>query len=211
MRVWVKANFQYDSDALHRFFEEEVAPLPIVWQGQGEYFGGWSVLSGNGKYTDGWVNGVGRDGLVDTGRFRQMFPVLPENMRVRTEICRGPVHEIVDRLDRLCAPTGILPARTRFTKLLAGRSLRWHSDSTDENWRLHLPVRTNEGCRFEWDLDGDGEPDDSLYMEPGSAYFVRVDLKHRFANRGNTDRVHLLMSLVSWRESFCDVFNEGDA
>ncbi len=36
---------------------------------------------------------------------------------------------------------------------------------------------------------------------------MRVDKYHRFVNDGSEPRVHLLMSLVSWRDEMIGIFN----
>ena len=204
-----------DCGALQRYLNDEVASRPQVYLGSGGYFGGWSVTSGTGDYRDGWQPGqhafrrVRGDGPVeiDRNRFQQIFPVHPKHMRIPTELYCGPMKILMREIERRCAPTNIAPSRVRLSKLDAHRRLVFHCDSPVEDWRIHVPITTNRHCFFEWDLNDDGEPDARLHMPSGTAWFVRVDKPHRFVNDGDELRVHLLMSLVSWREEMIGVFN----
>jgi hypothetical protein len=215
IRVYAAADLPVDHDALQRYLDDEVATRPQVYQGSGGYFGGWSVTSGTGDYRDGWQPGqhalkrASGSGPVamDKCKFQQMFPVHPKHMRLPTELYRGPVEMLMHEIERRCEPTGVTPSRVRLSKLDANRRLRFHCDSPVEDWRIHVPITTNRHCFFEWDLDDDGKPDVRLHMPPGSAWFVRVDKLHRFVNNGTQSRVHLLMSLVSWREEMIGIFN----
>lgn len=214
-RLYACATLPVDHGALQRYLEDEVARRPQVYQGSGGYFGGWSVTSGTGDYRDGWQPGqralksAQAEGPVEVDRdkFRKMFPVHPKHMRIPTELYCGPVEVLMREVERRCAPTGIAPSRVRLSKLDAHRRLTFHCDSPVEDWRIHVPITTNRHCFFEWDLNDDGEPDVRLHMIPGTAWFVRVDKLHRFVNDGGESRVHLLMSLVSWREEMIDIFN----
>ena len=214
IRVFARANLSVDVDALRRYLDEEVATRPQVYQGTGRFFGGWSITSGNGDYRDGWQPGqralkFTNDGRVkiDTEKYREIFPIHPKHMRVPTELYSGPVKMLMHEIERRCAPTGILPSRVRLSKLDARRRLDFHRDSPVEEWRIHVPIVTNEFCQFEWDTDDDGKPDASLHMVPGTAWFVRVDRPHRFVNDGREARTHLQMSLLGWRDSMIDAFN----
>jgi hypothetical protein len=102
-----------------------------------------------------------------------------------------------------------VPSRVRLSKLDAQRRLIFHCDSPVEEWRIHVPITTNPQCFFEWDFDGDGDPDERLHMPCGTAWFVRVDKAHRFVNDGEEPRVHLLMSLVSWQADMIGTFNSA--
>lgn len=214
-RIYAPALVPVDYDALQRYLEDEVTTRPQVYQGSGAYFGGWSVTSGTGDYRDGWQQGqqaiklMQRSGAVEIDRqkLREMFPVHPKHMRIPTELYCGPMEALMREIEHRCALTGAAPSRARLSKLDAHRRLAFHWDSPVEEWRIHVPITTNRHCFFEWDLDGDGEPDVRLHMAPGTAWFVRVDHSHRFVNDGNEPRVHLVMSLVSWRDDMIAIFN----
>jgi len=52
--------------------------------------------------------------------------------------------------------------------------------------RIHIPVTTNEGVDFR--LNGVRCP-----MEAGSTWYLRLSDPHSVANRGEADRVHLVI------------------
>lgn len=78
----------------------------------------------------------------------------------------------------------------RFLKLAPGAVIREHRDLglcfEEGAIRLHIPVHTNDEVEFVVD----GEP---LILAAGECWYVNFDLKHRVANRGQSDRVHLVI------------------
>lgn len=149
------------------------------------------------------------DITLDKTKWRELFPVEPKDMIHPTQIYAGPLGALMDQIIRRCEFCHRSPSRARITQLDPGRALKFHRDDYVENWRIHVPIVTNPGCYFEWDMDGKGDPTHRLHMEVGTAWFVRVDKLHRFVNDGDTQRSHLLMSLVGWRESMIEVFNNA--
>ncbi len=81
----------------------------------------------------------------------------------------------------------------RFLKLAAGASIREHTDLNlgyeDGELRVHVPVQTNPEVEFVLD----GEP---LELGEGEAWYLDLNLRHRVANLGSTDRVHLELDCV---------------
>src|SRR5262245_56474433 len=190
-RLYALANLSLDLPALKNFIEQVVAAKPPVFQGQSKNYGGWSVTSGTGDYRDGWQSGLRRraDGALcavepESPEFRDLFPIHPRHMRIRTELYVGPIKDLMQEIERRCARAGALPSRARLARLDGGEELPFHIDSSVEQWRLHVPILTNPGCFFEWDLNEDGQPDERLQMRAGEAWFVRVDQRHRFVNTG---------------------------
>jgi len=78
----------------------------------------------------------------------------------------------------------------RFLRLKAGSIIREHRDyelGFDQGEvRLHVPVHTNPDVEFV--LDGE-----RIVMDEGTCWYVNVNFPHRVANRGATDRVHLVI------------------
>jgi hypothetical protein len=68
--------------------------------------------------------------------------------------------------------------------------IREHSDYAlgyeDGEIRLHIPIETNPDVEFY--LAGE-----RLRLEEGQCYFVNVNLPHRVNNRGDRDRIHLVI------------------
>jgi hypothetical protein len=105
-------------------------------------------------------------------------------------------------LDRLPAFRAALarfrcPLRTvRLMRLTAGSTIKEHVDDLDAEVgtvRLHVPVTTSPDVDFR--LGGR-----RVEMAPGSVWYLRLSDPHSVANRGATDRVHLVLdaTLNDW-------------
>ena len=81
----------------------------------------------------------------------------------------------------------------RFMQLGPGATIQEHRDVEvsihHAEARLHVPIVTNEATEFVID-------NESIPMRPGECWYVNVDLPHRVANRGTTDRVHLVVDVA---------------
>lgn len=78
----------------------------------------------------------------------------------------------------------------RLLKLGMGAEIKPHRDHElgyeDGCFRLHIPITTNSGVSFI--LDGE-----KLDMQPGECWYTNVNFVHSVANKGETDRVHLVL------------------
>jgi Aspartyl/Asparaginyl beta-hydroxylase len=78
----------------------------------------------------------------------------------------------------------------RLLSLAPGSFIREHSDHAldfeDGEIRIHIPVETNPAVEFY--VGGE-----RLLLEEGGCYYVNVNLPHRVNNRGERDRVHLVI------------------
>lgn len=81
----------------------------------------------------------------------------------------------------------------RFLRLKAGSVIKEHSDPDlgfeDGEVRLHIPVITNQDVEFVLA----GNP---VVMREGECWYLNVRQPHRVANRGATDRIHLVVDCV---------------
>ena len=81
----------------------------------------------------------------------------------------------------------------RLLRLRAGAVIREHRDHRlgyeDGEVRFHIPITTNPDVAFV--VNGE-----RLAMEPGECWYINFNLPHRVANRGATDRVHLVVDCV---------------
>ncbi len=89
----------------------------------------------------------------------------------------------------------------RLLRLKAGSEIREHSDYDlsfeDGEVRLHIPVMTNP--KMEFYLNGK-----RVVMKEGECWYLNLNLMHRVANRGLTDRIHLVIDcrVNPWLEAF---------
>lgn len=81
----------------------------------------------------------------------------------------------------------------RLMKLTPGSTIKPHADhdlaAELGQVRLHVPVATNPGVDFRLN----GEP---IAMNDGECWYLRLSDTHSVANRGGTDRVHLVIDAL---------------
>lgn len=81
----------------------------------------------------------------------------------------------------------------RFLRLKPGSTIKEHRDYElgfeDGEVRLHIPVITNVQVEFVLNQA-------RVLMNEGECWYLNVNLPHRVANRGKTDRVHLVVDCV---------------
>lgn len=87
--------------------------------------------------------------------------------------------------------------RSRFASLAPQSQVKPHIDyDTLYGIRLHVALETNPGClNGGWDKDGN---ETQVHIPAdGSVWFVNPGLKHYAINSGDSDRVHLIISVDS--------------
>lgn len=93
-----------------------------------------------------------------------------------------------DVLAAIPAPVGAV----RLMRLEAGSIIKEHRDHDLAYefgaMRLHIPVVTNPDVEFL--LNGE-----RVMMNPGECWYLRLSDPHAVANRGNTDRVHMVIDM----------------
>jgi hypothetical protein len=81
----------------------------------------------------------------------------------------------------------------RLMRLTPGSIIKEHDDldlaAESGVARIHIPITTNASVEFELNRM-------RVVMEPGSAWYLRLSDPHRVANRGRTDRVHMVADAV---------------
>ena len=81
----------------------------------------------------------------------------------------------------------------RLMRLTPGSIIKEHRDNDLEAEsgaaRLHIPIVTNPHVDFR--LNGE-----RVVLDPGSVWYLRLSDPHSVANRGNADRVHLVVDCV---------------
>ncbi len=81
----------------------------------------------------------------------------------------------------------------RLMNLTPGQNVNTHTDYNcgyeDGIFRIHIPIITNEEVYFI--LNGE-----RLIMNPGEAWYTNVNLPHSVANKGKTNRIHLVMDCI---------------
>lgn len=89
--------------------------------------------------------------------------------------------------------------RIRITKLVAGKTLKKHTDNIDNDIRskkiarVHIPIRTNSKVIFTLYEDADDEKGQAFKLKTGHYYCLDVTKPHSVSNNSNTDRYHLVV------------------
>lgn len=108
----------------------------------------------------------------------------------------GVRRPLYDAIPQLAAVVARLPCKVvclRFSSLLPGAFIHPHRDlrGTFElgRVRLHVPLTTNPEVQFLMS----GQP---VVMRPGELWALNTSHMHSVANKGENDRVHLLIDVV---------------
>ncbi len=188
--IFEKIDFKFDIVQL----QNTVVDIERKFQpaNQNDNFNGWSVLSSNGSYLDGWQKAhYLLDPKINPSEKNNMREALVKNFSeytIETEICKDYLAEVIKQVRHL----NLNPYRARIICLNAGAESVWHVDEKADNYcvRLHIPIKTNVGCVFETESQSDHMAAD------GSGYFVYVNRLHRVVNRGTDKRYHLVMNVL---------------
>lgn len=214
-----KLDFQVDIERLRQEVRESVFTLgDQVVQGedyetpQYKGFGGWSLLSRQADWRDGWE-------AIQTEQGQTLEQFLPTQELIlkaykHFDIAHGLEHdkptqayvgEIKKTIDRL-RDLGFHPSRARVTCLQAGCKSLVHKDSDSKEYmaRIHIPLWTNEQCVH---ICG-GE---HLHMPAdGSVYIIWVNDWHQIRNDSDEDRFHIIMDAYDTHHVTKNFKYEGD-
>ena len=110
-----------------------------------------------------------------------------------TEFVDGPLLEQTPAFRELLAQFHCPLHAVRLMRLTPGSVIKPHRDhDLAAEWgvaRIHIPITTNPHVEFLLN----GTP---LAMAPGEAWYLRLADEHTVANRGITDRVHLVIDCI---------------
>ncbi len=142
----------------------------------------WSPHYNKGDYGGTWRGAALRSG---SGATRDLTAMPAEAGFLETPL--------LSRCPYLREVLAAFPCPLRSVRLLAlapGSFIREHVDHAldyeDGQVRIHIPMQTNPGVEFF--LSGE-----RVALEPGRAYYLNVNLPHRVNNRGQTERIHLVI------------------
>ena len=84
-------------------------------------------------------------------------------------------------------------ASVRLLNLSAGSVIKEHKDLglgyEDGIFRIHIPIITNTRVRFYFE-------DNRFLMRAGESWYGNFNISHRVENKGETDRIHLVMDCL---------------
>lgn len=214
-----KLDYTVDIEALKKEVRESVFTLgDQVIQGE-EYetpqyhgFGGWSILSADGTYQDGWESIQLNDGntmesFMPTEElifkaYKYMNICDGIEHKNQTEACVGEIKKVIDDLRNL----GFEPCRARVTCLKAGSKSLVHKDAEETEYmaRIHIPLWTNEKCVHICQGMNLHMPAD------GGVYILWTNRWHQIRNDSNEDRYHIIMDAYDTKKITKNFKYEGD-
>jgi len=110
-----------------------------------------------------------------------------------TEFVDGPLLEQTPAFRALLAQFRCPLHAVRLMRLTPGSVIKPHRDhDLAAEWgvaRIHIPITTNPDVEFLLNRI-------PLAMAPGEAWYLRLADEHAVANRGTTDRVHLVIDCI---------------
>lgn len=169
----VKLPLRYDTSRLQSDLARMVADEFVPHFNQAYYQGDWSAVplrSVGGRAGHIYPDPTARNAFADT-------PLLARCTYIR------------EALATLHCPLQAV----RFLRLKSGSFIKEHRDHElgfeDGEVRLHIPVITNPGVEFVLNQV-------RVVMNEGECWYLNVNQPHRVANRGATDRIHLVIDCV---------------
>ena len=141
----------------------------------------------NTRYYEGDWSGIAFRSVGGVAKQLYPNPAAEEPYADTENLDRSPnVRAVLERFE--CELLSV-----RFLRLARGSVIKEHKDYNlgyeDGELRVHVPVETNPDVEFVLD----GQP---LELREGEAWYLDLNLPHRVANRGETDRIHLVVDCV---------------
>ena len=167
---YIKFPFQFNTEKLLQDLSIASKNTWILHFNTGGYEGDWKVIS---LY-------------APNGEANNIFAHSPENAVLKETPILGQCQYFKEVISFFKAP--ILSAR--ILKLSPQAVIKPHRDYQlgyeDGCFRIHIPITTNKKVSFILN-------DNSLKMLPGECWYTNVNFIHSVANKGTTDRVHLVL------------------
>jgi Aspartyl/Asparaginyl beta-hydroxylase len=187
MRASLKLPFHFDPASLQADLRHILAEEFVPHFNTDYYQGDWSVVP---------FRSVG-------GRANHIYP----DPTAKTAYADTPLLARCPYIQQVLASFPCPQQAVRFLRLKAGSVIKEHTDYNlgyeDGEVRLHIPVMTNPQVEFM--LNGV-----RLDMKEGECWYHDFNLRHSVANRGSTDRIHLVLDCVV-NEWLRDVLLAADA
>jgi hypothetical protein len=158
-------------------------------------WGGWSITSTNGHFRDGWQSGekIYDKSLDDKKRSELNTFFENQEFNVPTELYQGYAIELLESLKELNPKFQLSRVRIAVLCPHPEESAYWHQDSDPlsdiAQFRLHIPIETNDLCFFDY------ENERHHLAADGSIYILNISKMHRALNLSKVNRYHLIMNI----------------
>jgi len=137
------------------------------------------------------------------GSHTNIIPELMANSEYRDTLFMEQFPSVKQLLSKFDCPI----MAVRFLNLQAGAIIKPHRDNElafeKGEARLHFPIITNPDVEFYIE-------DDRILLTEGSCWYINANLTHQVFNKGNTDRIHLVIDckVNSWLKDLINSSNE---
>lgn len=194
----VKLDEKVDIKKLNEYLSFVIQNFPPNMKDNGPW-GGWSITSSTGEIHDGWQTGEKiNDPAIDREEKQRLKRIFEKNtFTIPTPLYTGYFKEVLKLIHQ--ADKNLVLSRIRIAVLKPHNESEayWHTDGdktiNEREFRLHIPIRTNELCFFDYE-------NERHHLEAdGSIYLIEVSKKHRAVNLSSENRYHLIMD-VSYRK-----------
>lgn len=187
---YIKFPITFDIDALKNDFNTILSNNWVKHYNTNDYNGDWSSIA-----------------LMSQGGKSDNIYALPSNNDevVFTEILESCLNfkEVINQFK-------FQKTSVRLLKLSVGADIKPHKDYClgyeDGCFRIHIPVITNSDVEFILD-------NERLIMNEGECWYINANFTHSVANRGNEDRIHLVIDGIrnEWTDElfFSNAKKEG--
>ena len=172
----VRLPFSFDADQLRADLDHVVGGEWVDHLVRQNYEGDWDVLPL--RFTAGAIHPVMQIYADPTATRFEDGPLLDQMPYVRAVIAHFecPIQSV------------------RLMRLSPGSVIKEHHDhDLAAEWgaaRIHIPITTNPQVEFLLNQR-------RIVMEPGGAWYLRLSDPHSVANRGTSDRVHLVIDCIA--------------
>lgn len=154
-------------------------------------WGGWSITSQNGDVYDGWQTGEKiHDSKADNDEIIKLKAFFTSShFNKPTLLYTNYIIDLLKEIEIHVPNLELSRIRIAVLRPHMEQSAYWHKDgdaNDSKNFRLHIPIITNNKCNFEYEDQKRHLPAD------GSIYLLDVSQTHRVTNLSNEDRYHLI-------------------
>lgn len=145
-------------------------------------------------------------GLVYDQDFRHSHPTRMPALDMFEKALQPTLAMVAEFFEKSSAGQGLIEefglgyfVRASLVRLRKGGEIPKHQDhyfSLSHSHRVHIPLITNEEVAFSVGKE-------TIFMRPGEVIEINNRRPHRVINRGNEDRVHLILDFVLPGEKCC--------
>jgi hypothetical protein len=150
-------------------------------------WGGWSIQSSTGEYSDGWASGQHQFKGTANGIVKIASNIEGANKYLHKNFTEAAMPEFRNCIKQ-ASKLGLHPLRSRVIELRPDEQSGWHVDSDKLEYRLHFVIQSNPKAVM---LTEQGE----FHLAQDNVFIFNINEYHQVRNFGDDHRVHLMMDV----------------